>query len=144
MATCLSLRLVVAVALVAGLAVSLAPATPASADEPGFRTPRVRVAPPPRVHAPVRTVVRTRVICYDFVGLPFDCQAPTAVVYTHGCGGCAPAPVIYQGGCCAAYLPVYAPRYFAAGCGGCAQPVAAPYYWAVRHARYRYAHGYRY
>jgi hypothetical protein len=142
----MSLRFLAA-ALVAGLALSLAPTTPAVADEdPVVRQPRVRVAPP-RVRAPVRhvqvrTVVRTRYV-------------PVPVYYTTGCGGCAPAPVVYRpaytgcGGCAPAvaapvyYAPrYYAPRYYAAGCGTCAQPYARPYYWAVRTARYWHAHGY--
>ncbi len=147
LATRMSLRYLAA-ALVAGLALSLAPTAPAVADEdPVVRQPRVRVAPP-RVRAPVRhvqhvrTVVRTRYV---------------PVYYTTGCGGCAPAPqpVVYQaayttcGGCAPVvaapvyYAPrYYYPRYYATGCGGCAQPVAAPYYWAVRTARYWHAHGY--
>jgi hypothetical protein len=136
-----------AAALIAGLAMSLAPTAPAIADEdPVVRQPRHRT-PPPRVRAPVRhvrhvrTVVRTRYV---------------PVYYTTTCGGCAaPAPVVYRttyttcGGCAPAvaaptyYAPrAYYPRYYAAGCGTCAAPVALPYYWAVRTARYRYAYGY--
>jgi hypothetical protein len=134
LATRMSLRYLTA-ALVAGLALSLAPTAPVRADEdPGVRAPRVRTyAPRVRTYAPrVRTVVRTRVV---YVPQP---------VYT-GCGSCAsaPAPVVYRP---AYYAPrYYAPQYYAGyygtGCGGCAQPVAAPYYWAVRYARYR-AYGY--
>jgi hypothetical protein len=68
-----------AAALLAGLALSAAPSTPAAADEyPVVRQPRYRM-PPPRVHAPVRhvryvrTPVRTRYV---------------PVYYTTGCGGC--------------------------------------------------------
>ena len=144
LATRMSLRYLAA-ALVAGLALSLAPTASVRADEdPSLRTPRVRThAPRVRTYAPrVRTVVRTRVVV-----------VPQPVYY--GCGGCAPAPVVYRpaysyntgcGGCAAAVAPLYyAPRYsagyYGTGCGGCAQPVAAPYYWAVRYARYR-AYGY--
>jgi hypothetical protein len=104
-------------ALVAGVVASVAPTTPALADEPGVRAPRVRVAPPPRV----RTVVRTRTVVRY-----------VPVQYT--CGGCA-QPMVWQA------PRYYAPRYYAAGCGGCAYQPALPYYWAVRYARY---HGYRY
>ncbi len=127
MATRLSLRYLAA-ALVAGLALSIAPTPPALADEPGVRAPRVRVAPPR-----VRTVVRTRTV---------ERVRYVPVYYTQTCGGCAAvaAPVYYA-------PRYYAPRYYAAGCGGCGQSVAAPYYWAVRYARYHgygYGHGYRY
>jgi hypothetical protein len=109
-----------AAALVAGVALSLAPTAPAVADEgPVVRQPRVRVAPP-RVRAVhhVRTVERVRYV---------------PVYYTTGCGGCAAVAPVPQ--------PVYyAPRYYAAGCGGCGHSVALPYYWAVRYARVR--HGY--
>jgi hypothetical protein len=142
LATRMSLRYLAA-ALVAGLALSLAPTAPAVADEgPVVRQPRVRVAPP-RVYrpAPVRTVVRT-----------VERVRYVPIYYTSGCGGCAPAPqpVVYQAayttsGACAPAVaaPVYyAPRYYAAGCGSCGQTVAAPYYWAVRyaHVRHRYFH----
>lgn len=137
LATRVSLRFIAA-GLVAGFALSLAPTAPAFADEgPVVRQPRVRVAPP-RVRTVVRTVDRVRYV---------------PVYYTTGCGGCAPAPVVYQaayttcGGCAPAVAaPVYyAPRYYAAGCGGCAQYYVAPYSWAVRYARYRYAaYGYDY
>lgn len=126
LATRMSLRYLAA-ALVAGLALSLAPTAPAVADEdPVVRQPRVRVAPP-RVYrpAPVRTVVHT-----------VERVRYVPVYYTTGCGGCAPAVA----------APVYyAPRYYAAGCGGCYQPYVKPYSWAVRYARYRWAHyGYGY
>jgi hypothetical protein len=141
LATHLSLRYLAA-ALVAGLALSLAPTAPAVADEPGVRQPRYRIVPP-RVRPPVRqvrTVVRAR-------------SVPVPAYRT--CGGCAPAPVVYRaayttcGGCASSYYAPqhhvrrsYYPRYYAAGCGGCLAPVALPYYWAVRTARYRYAYGY--
>jgi hypothetical protein len=141
----MSLR-VLAAALVAGFALSLAPTAPAVADEdPVVRQPRARVAAPrpaPRVHRVVqtRTVERVRYV---------------PVYYTTSCGGCAavapaPQPVVYRPayynttcGTCApvAAAPVYyAPRYYAAGCGGCGQSVALPYYWAVRYARVRHAY----
>lgn len=142
-ATRLSLRYLVA-ALVAGLALSLAPTAPAVADEPGVRQPRYRIVPP-RVRVPVRHVHRVRtVVRTRYVPVP---------VYTT-CGGCAPS-VVYRaayttcGGCASSYYApqyyvprYYYPRYYAAGCGGCLEPVALPYYWAVRTARYRYAYGY--
>jgi hypothetical protein len=141
MATRLSLHYLTA-ALVAGLAWSLAPTAPAAADEyPIVRAPRV-YSPPPRVRTVtrVRTVERVRYV-------------PVPVYYTSGCGGCGSsytyAPTYYAP---ARYAPVYhaptyyAPRYHApqyyAGC--CAQPAAIPYKWAVRTARYRYAHPYHY
>ena len=130
MATRLSLRYLAA-ALVAGLALSLAPTPPARADEdPGVRAPRVRM-PPPRV----RTVVRPRTVVRTVERVRY-----VPVYYTSTWGGCA-QPVAWQA------PRYYAPRYYAAGCGGCGQSVAAPYYWAVRYARYHgygYGHGYRY
>lgn len=128
MSTRMSLRYLTA-ALVAALAFSLVPTAPVHADEPGYRAPRVRTyVPRVRNYAPVRTVVRTRVV-----------YVPQPVYYT-GCGSCASA---------AYYAPTYyAPRYYAGyygGCGTCAQSIAAPYYWAVRYARYRalgYGYGY--
>lgn len=110
MAPRLSLRCLTA-ALVAGLALSLAPTEPVLADgDPGVRRPRVRVLPPRvRVVHHVRTVkrVRTCVVCYP--------PRHDAVHY-------------------------YAPRYYAAGGAACAHSVALPYYWAVQYARYRHAH----
>ena len=147
LATRMSLRCLAA-ALVAGLALSLAPTAPAVADEdPVVRQPRVRVAPS-RVRAPaVRPVVQVRTVeRVQYVPVP--------VYYTTTCGGCAaavvpaPQPIFYRAAyatCCAPVVaaPVYyAPRYYDAGCGGCAQPYARPYYWAVRTARYWHAHGY--
>jgi hypothetical protein len=108
MANRMSLRCLTA-ALVAGLALSLTPMAPVlAADGPGVQAPRALITAP-RVRAPVRAVARVRppVVCYDFVGRPFDCRAVAPGYYTYG-------------GCC---------------------PVALPYYWAVRYARYRYAHG---
>jgi hypothetical protein len=117
----LTLRALTAV-VAAAVALSLAPTTPALADEPGVRTPRVRVAPPPRV----RPVARTRTVVRY-----------VPVQYT--CGGCARS-VVWEAP--RYYAPrYYAPRYYAAGCGGCAYQPALPYYWAVRTARY---HAYRY
>jgi hypothetical protein len=108
-----------AAALLAGLAVSVAPTAPAIADEyPVGRQPRYRM-PPPRMHAPVhhvghvRTVVLTRYVPVYYTVVP-----------------------IY-------YVPrPYVPRYYAIGCGGCLRPTALPYYWAARSAWHRHAYGY--
>jgi hypothetical protein len=124
LATRVSLRCLAA-ALLAGLALSVAPTAPAVADEyPVVHQPRYWM-PPPRVRAPVRhlrTAVRARYV---------------PVYYTTACGGCAPVavPTYYVS-------RPYVPRYYAAGCGGCVRSVALPYYWAVRTAWYRYAYGY--
>jgi hypothetical protein len=146
MSTRLATRMsLLAAALVAGFALSLAPTAPAVADEdPVVRQPRSRVVALRPAPQRVRTVVQTRTV---------ERVRYVPVYYTTTCGGCAPAPqpVVYRpaydttcGTCVpAAAAPVYyAPRYYAAGCGSCAQPVAAPYYWAVRTARYWQAHGY--
>jgi hypothetical protein len=148
LATRMSLRYLAA-ALVAGLALSLAPTAPAVADEdPVVRQPRARVAAPRPAPQRVRTVVQSRTV---------ERVRYVPVYYTTGCGGCAavapaPQPVVYRpayynttcGTCAPAVAaPVYyAPRYYAAGCGSCGQTVAAPYYWAVRyaHVRHRYFH----
>ena len=148
MSTCLAPRMsLLAAALVAGFAFSLAPTAPAAADEdPVVRQPRRVVAPRPAPQR-VRTVVQTRTV---------ERVRYVPVYYTTTCGGCvaavAPAPQpVYRpaydttcGSCAPAVAaPVYyAPRYYAAGCGGCYQPYAAPYSWAVRTARYWHAHGY--
>jgi hypothetical protein len=168
-------------AAIGGL-VLLMPAAPAMADEdPSYRAPRVRTAPPPRMRmapppqrfraAPpqrVRTVIntravwRTRTVCYDYNGSPFDCRNPApvapqpqAIGYTHSytCGGCAaPAPVAppvqYYAPPIAAPVQYYAPPVAApcgscapailpapryhSGCGGCAQP-APQYVYAPGH-----------
>jgi hypothetical protein len=149
-------------ALVAGIALSLAPTQPVHADEdPGYRAKRVRTyAPRVRIHRPARVVhvrtverVRTRVV-----------YVPQPVAY--GCGGCAPAPVYYN--TCGTCAPAIAPPLYYGGCCsgahyggygyggygvyggyvgyGYGAPYyrgahrALPYYWAVRHARY-YRHG---
>ena len=165
--------------LAVGGLVLLMPAAPAMADvDPSYRAPRVRTAPPPRVRtappprvrvAPprvrtvinTRTVWRTRTVCYDYSGRPFDCRTPAPVApqpqiigytYSYTCGGCAaPAPVAPPlhyyappvaapcGSCAPAVLP--APRYYGSGCGDCAQP--APYVYANTHGRYGYGHRYR-
>ena len=122
---------------IASLLVTLTPVAPTFADEdPGYRGPRVRTAPAPqrvRTITNTRTVWRTRTICYDYNGQPFDCRAQAPAVqqyvlvgYTYGssCGGCASAPV-------AQYVPPLVPRY--SGCGGCA-PAAG----------HLYGHGYGY
>jgi hypothetical protein len=166
MATRISLLRYLTAALVAGFALSLAPSAPAFADEdPGARTKRYRTVQPrvrtvvrtrtvvrPVVRTVVRTVerpvvqvrtvervrTRTRVVCYDYTGRPFDCRTPAPVMpqpepqqvvqvasqpvhYT--CGGCAPAPqpVYTTCGNCAP-----APAYYGTGCGGCA-PTGAYY-----------------
>jgi hypothetical protein len=131
-------------ALGVGFALSLAPMTPAAADEdPVVRQPRVRVSAP-RPAPRVRTVVWSRTI---------ERVRYVPVYYTTTCGGCAtpaPQPVVYRPayynttcGTCAlvAAEPVYyAARYYAAGCGSCGQAVALPYYWAARYARVRHAY----
>ncbi|MGH6769528.1 MAG: hypothetical protein ACRECO_10975 [Xanthobacteraceae bacterium] len=172
------LRCLTAIA-VAGLAFVLAPQVPAIADEdPGVRAPRVRMAPPRTVHRVrtvqrVRTVVRTRtrVVCYDYMGRPFDCRtpapiAPQPVQYT--CGGCAPAaiaqPIVQYvqpapryyvpAYTPPAYAPVYtapaytraviAPRTWGTGCGSCAAQQV--YYVHVRghhHRGHGHAHRHR-
>jgi hypothetical protein len=147
LATRMSLRYLAA-ALVAGIALSLAPTAPAVADEdPVVRQPRVRVAAPRPAPQRVRTVVQTRTV---------ERVRYVPVYYTTTCGGCAavapaPQPVYrpaYYNTTCGNCAPAvaapdyYAPRYYAAGCGSCGQAVAAPYYWAVRTARYWHAHGY--
>ena len=147
-------------AAIGGL-VLLAPTAPAMADEdPGYRAPRTRSAPPPhRVRTVVntRTVWRTRTVCYDYSGNPFDCRRPAPVApapqiigytYSYTCGGCAaPAPVQYYAppvaapcGTCApaAYLPPPVPRYYS-GCGGCAQP-APQYVYVQSHGYYGQRH----
>lgn len=153
----------------ASLFVALAPAAPAMADQdPYYRAPRVRTAPPPqrvRTVTTTRTVWRTRTVCYDYNGQPFDCRTPAPAVqryvlvgYTYGssCGGCAaPAPVVLQqpavqyyappavapcGNCGTAYLPPPPPPPRYSSCGGCAPAVAAPPYIYVR-AHGRHGHG---
>jgi hypothetical protein len=164
----LSLPALTALGIV-GLLVALTPAAPAIADEdPGYRAPRVRTAPPPqrvRTVTNTRTVWRTRTVCYDYNGQAFDCRTPAPAVqryvlvgYTYGssCSGCAApaaAPVILQqpapqyyappaathcGGCGTAYLPPPPPPRYS-GCGGCAPAVAAPPYMYVQG---RHGHGY--
>jgi hypothetical protein len=112
-----------------GLAFALAPSAPAFADEdPGYRAPRARTAPPRvrtvyRTRTQVRTVVQTRVV---YVPQP---------VY-QGCGGCVSAPIVRYAipqyyvptTCCAS-----APRFYA-------DYPARPYFWAHTW-RQRY-HGY--
>jgi hypothetical protein len=121
-------------------------------------TPRI-VYRAPRTVQPVRTVVHVRTvhhtriqrICHDYAGRPFDCRMPapvaprrTKTVYVP-VPTPAPEPVVqYQaayttcGTCVAAPVVVQAPRYYATGCGTCTHSTAAPYYWAVRHSRYRH------
>jgi len=165
MATRMSLLRCLTAALVAGFALSLAPTAPVHADEdPGYRSKRVR-APAPRYRATphpapqVRTVVqvrtvervRTRVVCYDYTGQPFDCRgpapvapqpapvvqvAPQPVYYT--CGGCAaPQPVVYAPAVtatCGTCAPPVQQYYYGTGCGGCVQP--GGYYGGGYHGGY--------
>jgi hypothetical protein len=151
-------------ALLAVIATGFAAPPPAIADE----DPQVRRPRPPvqrvRTVQTVRTVVRvrTRVVCYDYTGQPFDCRTPAPVapqpVY-QSCGGCAPAivpapqyyaPAVVQapqyyapaytscGGCAPAVAIAPPVQYY--GCGGCAQPAVVPYSWSVRYGHYRYRH----
>jgi hypothetical protein len=116
-----------AAALLAGLALSVAPSAPAVADEyPVVRQPRYRM-PSPRVRAPVRHVRHVR----------STVRSRYIPVYYTTCGGCAPmaVPTYYVS-------RPYVPRYYAAGCGSCLRSTALPYYWAVRTAWYRSAYGY--
>ena len=156
MATRISLLRYLTAALVAGFALALAPSAPAVADEdPGARTKRYRTVQPrvrtvvrtrtvvrPVIRTVVRTVerpvvqvrtvervrTRTRVVCYDYTGRPFDCRTPAPVMPQpepqqvvmqpahYGCAPCAPAPQpVYTCGNCAP-----APAYYGTGCGGCA------------------------
>lgn len=175
MATRTSLLRCLTVALVAGFALSLLPAAQADEDV-GPRPTRVRApvrvhttAPAPRVRTVVhvRTVervrTRTRVVCYDYTGQPFDCRTPAPVAEPapqpvivqpaySGCGGCAPVTTTCDP--CAPAVAV--PQYYSAGCGSCSSGYgyggygayyagyggyapyyrAAPYRWAVRTARY--------
>jgi hypothetical protein len=101
MATRISMSRYLTAALVAALAAGFAPTAPAQADEPGYRTHRVRPHYPrlaPRYVAP--RYVEPEV-------------APQPVSY--GCGGCAPAPVVTT--CCAPAIA--APAYWGTGCSAC-------------------------
>jgi hypothetical protein len=140
--------------------------TPAKADEdPGYRAPRYHYAPtrqPQRVRTitQTRTVWRTRAVCYDYAGQPFDCRYPAPVLqqpriigytYSYQCGSCAAAvpivpPVQYYapyaepcGACAPAYIP--RPRYDYSACGACAQP--ALYVYGHGYHRYGHRHGNR-